>query len=88
MLMQVISIAGALVVLAAYAGNQLDRLPNHSYAYLLMNLAGGTALTAAAIATGQVGLIIMEGAWAVISLAGLVKAQRRKGSEAQRGGPL
>jgi hypothetical protein len=78
MLMQVISILGALLVLGAYAANQLDRLGQHSYAYLLMNFLGAGALTVSAITTRQAGLILMEGAWAVVSAAGLVKVIRQR----------
>lgn len=77
MLMQAVSLLGALLVLGAYAGNQLDRLPTHSYPYLLMNLFGAGALTAAAMNTGQAGLILVEGAWTLISVFGLVKVLRK-----------
>jgi hypothetical protein len=77
MLMQVISILGALLVLGAYAANQLDRLGVHSYPYLLMNLLGAGALTVSAIATRQAGLILVEGAWTLISVVGLLRALRR-----------
>lgn len=77
MLMQVISILGAVLVLGAYAASQMDRLGPHSYGYLLMNLCGAGALTVSAIATGQAGLILVEGAWTLISVVGLIKAVRR-----------
>lgn len=73
MLMQVISIVGALMVLAAYAAHQFDRLAKETYTFQLLNVLGGAGLVAAAITTRQVGLIIMEGAWTVISIAGLIK---------------
>ena len=76
MLMQVISIAGALMVLTAYAAHQFDRLSKETYTYQLLNTIGGAALVAAAITTRQAGLIIMEGAWTVISFAGLIKVMR------------
>ena len=37
----------------------------------------GAALTSAAFSTQQVGLIMMEGAWTVISVAGLIKVITR-----------
>lgn len=76
MLMQVISIAGALMVLFAFAAHQLDRLSKETYTYQLLNLIGGAALVTAAITTQQAGLILMEGAWTVISLGGLIKVMR------------
>ena len=77
MLMQVISILGALLVLTAYGAHQLDRLRSNTYTYQVLNLLGGAALLVAAITTRQAGLIIMEGAWTVISFGGLIKVIRR-----------
>lgn len=77
MLMQVVSILGAVLVLAAYAGNQTERIPVDSYSYQLMNLFGAGALTLAAFETQQAGLIIVEGTWTLISVGGLVKVMRR-----------
>ena len=77
MLMQVISIAGALLVLAAYGAHQIERLRYDTYTYQLLNLAGGAALLTAAITTQQAGLILMEGAWTIISFGGLVKVMRK-----------
>ena len=77
MLMQVISVVGAMLVLGAYAGHQLERLRRETYAYQLMNLIGGASLTVAAMATKQAGLILVEGAWTLISVFGLLKLMRR-----------
>jgi hypothetical protein len=79
MAMQAISITGAVLVLTAYAAHQLDRMRKETYTYQLLNLLGGAMLVAAAITTGQAGLILMEGAWAVISAYGLVKVMRSRG---------
>jgi hypothetical protein len=76
MLMQVISVAGAVLILTAFAAHQMERLNRDTYAYQLMNLFGGAALTIAAMATRQAGLILVEGAWTVISVFGLVKLMR------------
>ena len=77
MLMQVISILGALLVLTAYGAHQIERLRYDTYTYQLLNLVGGATLLVAAITTRQAGLIVMEGAWTVISLGGLVKVIRK-----------
>ena len=66
------------MVLIAYAAHQFDRLAKETYVYQLLNLIGGAALVAAAITTRQAGLIIMEGAWTVISLGGLIKVMTRR----------
>lgn len=77
MLMQAISIAGAIMVLTAYTAHQLRRMQAETYTYQLLNLAGGAMLVWAAITTGQAGLILMEGAWTVVSAYGLWRLVRR-----------
>jgi hypothetical protein len=76
MLIQAISILGALMVLMAYGGHQIKRLRADTYTYQVLNLLGGAALLVAAITTRQAGLIIMEGAWTVISAGGLWRVMR------------
>lgn len=78
MVMQVISIVGALLVLTAYAAHQLRRMHSQTYTYQLLNLAGGALLCWAAVSTGQAGLILMEGAWTVISAYGVVQVMRTR----------
>lgn len=78
MLMQVISILGALLVLTAYGAHQIERLRYDTYAYQVLNLIGGAALLVAAITTRQAGLIIMEGAWTIISAGGLMRVVRKR----------
>jgi hypothetical protein len=43
----------------------------------LLNLFGGVLLLWAALTTRQAGLILMEGAWTVISAYGVVKRMRK-----------
>jgi hypothetical protein len=78
MLMQAISIAGAIMVLTAYTAHQLRRMQSETYTYQVLNLVGGAMLVWAAVTTGQAGLILMEGAWTVVSAYGLVKILRRR----------
>ncbi|HVE72345.1 MAG TPA: hypothetical protein VNI54_13330 [Thermoanaerobaculia bacterium] len=75
--MQVISIAGALMVLSAYTAHQLRRLRFRTYTYQLLNLCGGAMLCWAAVSTRQAGLILMEGAWTVVSAYGVWTVWRR-----------
>ena len=78
MVMQGISIAGAVLVLIAYGAHQLRRMRSETFVYQLLNLCGGAMLLAAAVTTRQAGLILMEGAWTVFSAWGLVQVARRK----------
>ncbi|MCA1580453.1 MAG: hypothetical protein LC796_03490 [Acidobacteria bacterium] len=77
MLGQALSLLGAGVVLVAYAMNQMGRLDQRAYPYLLLNLIGGGILTFFAVRARDPGLMLMEGSWVVISLAGIFFAARR-----------
>jgi hypothetical protein len=69
---QLISIAGALLILAAYAGNQSGVLTRHPRLYGAMNFVGGVMLTAIALQASQWGFALLEGAWAALSVPSLI----------------
>jgi hypothetical protein len=77
-LLQVASIAGAFLILAAYAAHQAGRMSRTHVAYHAINAAGGALLLAAAVATWQIGFIILEGAWTIISLVALFHPGSRR----------
>ena len=72
-MIQAISIAGAILILLPFAAVQFDKLATTSLAYQLMNLIGSVALTAVAVIESQYGFILLEGTWAIVSLAGLAR---------------
>ena len=76
-MIQLLSIAGALLILIPFAGVQMERLSPHSLTYQLMNLIGAAGLTAVAIVERQYGFIVLEGTWAVVSAVGLTRLLRR-----------
>ena len=68
-----ISVLGSLLVLIAYAANQLGLLRVSSVLYSLFNLAGSGILSVIAVVEGQWGFLLLEGVWALISLAALIR---------------
>jgi hypothetical protein len=64
---QVIQIIGALIILGAFAASQLGELPTDSRLYLLLNLLGSVVLAILAVVEGQIGFLLLEGVWAVVS---------------------
>lgn len=76
MMIQLISLAAALLILIPFAVNQLGRMATTSRGYLGMNFVGSAALTAIAVMDRQSGFILLEGAWALMSAVGLARTFR------------
>lgn len=73
MLYQLLSLAGAALVLIAFIALQLGRMEREDVAFNLLNFAGSVLLGAVAVADHRLGFIILEVAWAVFSLVPLVR---------------
>jgi hypothetical protein len=86
MLEQTISMVGALSVLVGYAAQRFKYISSDSASYLLLNLVGGFILFLIAIDSRQLGFIVMEGAWTLISLSGLWRLWRSKRIDLDYGG--
>jgi len=71
---QIVSLAGAGLILAAFAAQQAGRWKPADRGYLAFNFAGSAILAYFAVLAGNLGLIVLESAWAVISLWSLARA--------------
>lgn len=73
---QVMQVAGALCVLAGFAGTQFGLLSARSPAYLVLNLVGSGVLTGLAAVDQQYGFLLLEGVWALVSAWSLLRLAR------------
>ena len=80
MIHQLLSVAGAFLILAAYAANQRGRLGPTDRGYNLMNLAGSLLLLWVAVVDWRWGFMVLEGAWAVLSFVPLVRPRTARES--------
>ena len=76
MVYQIISLAGAVLILAAFAAQQQGWLAAETFAYQALNFLGGICLCIAAIAARQYGFILLDGAWTRLSGWGLMRVFR------------
>ena len=75
MLHQIASVIGALLVLAAYVALQTGRLARETRLFNALNFFGSALLTWVAIVDQRVGFILLEGAWALLSLPGMLRGK-------------
>ncbi len=72
-MVQVVSVLGALVILAAYAANQFGRLRTAGLAYSLANALGAGTLTVVAALEEQWGFLLLEAVWTLVSVVALAR---------------
>lgn len=74
--LQMISVLGALAILGAYAASQFGFVDPSRLSYQVANFLGSAVLTVVAVIAWQPGFILLEGAWALMSLWGIATILR------------
>jgi len=74
---QAFSFAGALLILIAYAGHQLGYMSAKKLWYNVLNAVGSGILAYIAFEPFQIGFVVLEVAWTLISLYVLVRIARQ-----------
>ena len=75
-LQQAVSVVGALFVLVAYAALQTGRLGRETQRFNALNFVGSALLTWVAVVDQRWGFILLDGAWALLSVLGMIRAAR------------
>ncbi|HEX8818248.1 MAG TPA: hypothetical protein VF753_22350 [Terriglobales bacterium] len=78
LLRQLASFAGALMILVAYIGSQMGWMNSRKPAYNWLNAIGSAILAYIAFHPVQIGFIVLEGSWTIVSLYALARPQRQE----------
>lgn len=72
-------LCGVVLILVAYAGAALGRLDAQRAPALFLNLVGACLILWSLLADRfNLSATVMEGAWALVALAGLIRLARKK----------
>ena len=70
---QIASFVGALLILVAYVGQQMNWMDARKPAYNILNAVGSAILAYIAFRPFQVGFVVMEVSWVLISVYALFR---------------
>ena len=70
---QIVSFAAALLILIAYVGHQMKWMDSRGVVYNVFNALGSAILAYIAFHPFQVGFVVLESVWALISVYALLR---------------
>jgi hypothetical protein len=73
---QIAQLAGAILILIAFAASQRGSMSPHSLAYLVLNLVGGVVLAVVALSGENWGFLLLETVWSLVSGWSLLRLLR------------
>ena len=78
---QILSFAGAVLILVAYVAHQTHTMDSRRVAYNLLNTVGAAILAWIALRPLQVGFVVLEVTWTLVSAVALVRAWKAQAGE-------
>jgi uncharacterized membrane protein YccC len=81
---QLVSVLGSLLVLVAYVASQFGYLSAKGLAYASANVVGSGILAVVAALEAQWGFLVLEGAWALVSLVAVVRQKAKANTHRER----
>jgi len=75
---QIASFVGALLILVAYAGRQMKWMDPRKTGYNVLNAVGSAILAYIAFHPFQIGFVVLEVAWTLISVYALVRQREQE----------
>ena len=81
---QLVWVLGSLLVLVAYVASQFGGLSAKGLAYAFANIVGSGILAVVATLEAQWGFLLLEGAWALVSLVAVVRQRAKPNSHRER----
>src|SRR5215210_3949941 len=81
---QLVSILGSLLVLVDYVASQFGYLSAKGLAYAFANIVGSGILAVVAALEAQWGFLVLEGAWAFVTLVAVVRQKAKANTHRER----
>jgi paired small multidrug resistance pump len=74
----VVGFAGTLMILAAFAAQQMGKLRGDGATYQLLNLFGAVGILVSLLGSFNVSVFVLESAWVLVSAYGLWRSRKAR----------
>ena len=81
---QLVSVLGSLLVLIAYVASQFGWLSAKGLSFAFANIVGSGILAVVAALEAQWGFLLLEGAWALVSLVAVMRQRAKLNTPRER----
>ncbi len=79
-----VGFTGTLMILAAFAAQQMGKMRGDGAAYQLLNLFGAACILVSLMGSFNISVFVLETAWVLVSAYGLWRSRRVRAGQAGR----